>query len=35
MYTEAKILLEEWIDKNPADNNAQQLLEEIILLEST
>ena len=34
MYTEAKILLEEWIDKNPADNNAQQLLEEIILLES-
>ncbi len=35
MYTEAKILLEEWIDKNPADNNAQQLLEEIILLESS
>ena len=35
MYSEAKILLEEWIDKNPADNNAQQLLEEIILLESS
>tara|TARA_S200000501_G_scaffold374819_1_gene425276 strand:+ start:320 stop:3199 length:2880 start_codon:yes stop_codon:yes gene_type:complete len=35
MYEEAKFLLEEWIDKNPADNNAQQLLEEIILLESS
>jgi hypothetical protein len=35
MYSEAKTLLQEWIKKNPSDNNAQQLLEEIILLESS
>ena len=35
MYEEAKILLKEWIDKNPLDDNAQKLLDEIILLESS
>jgi tetratricopeptide (TPR) repeat protein len=35
MYDEAKILLNDWINKNPADNNAKELLEEILQLESS
>ena len=35
MYDEAKALLREWINKNPADDNAEQLLDEIIQLESS
>ena len=35
MYDEAKILLTDWIQKNPADDNAQELLEEILQLESS
>jgi hypothetical protein len=34
MYDEAKILLTDWIKKNPADDNAQELLDEILQLES-
>ena len=35
MYDEAKILLNDWINKNPADDNAKELLEEILQLESS
>ena len=35
MYDEAKILLNDWINKNPADDNAKELLEEILKLESS
>jgi len=35
MYDEAKILLNDWINQNPADNNAKELLEEILQLESS
>ena len=35
MYDEAKILLTDWIQKNPTDDNAQELLEEILQLESS
>ena len=35
MYDEAKILLNDWIDKNPADDNAKELLEEILQIESS
>ena len=35
MYDEAKILLNDWIKKNPADDNAKELLEEILQLESS
>ena len=35
MYDEAKILLNDWIGKNPADDNAKELLEEILQLESS
>ena len=31
----AKILLNDWINKNPADDNAKELLEEILQLESS
>ena len=34
MYDEAKILLTDWIKKNPTDDNAQELLDEILQLES-
>ena len=33
-YDEAKILLTDWIKKNPTDDNAQELLDEILQLES-
>ena len=32
---EAKILLNNWIEKNPSDDNAQELLDEILQLESS
>ena len=35
MYDEAKILLNDWINKNPADDNAKELFEEILQLESS
>ena len=35
MYDEAKILLNDWINKNPDDDNAKELLEEILQLESS
>ena len=35
MYDEAKILLNNWIEKNPSDDNAQELLDEILQLESS
>jgi len=35
MYDEAKILLTDWINKNPADDNAKELLDEIFQLESS
>ena len=35
MYDEAKILLNNWIEKNPSDDNAQGLLDEILQLESS
>jgi tetratricopeptide (TPR) repeat protein len=35
MYDQAKILLNDWINKNPADDNAKELLEEILQLESS
>ena len=35
MYDEAKILLTDWIKKNPADDNAKELLDEILQLESS
>ena len=35
MYDEAKILLNDWINKNPADDNAKELLEEILQLETS
>ncbi len=33
MYDEAKILLTDWIKENPADDNAKELLDEILQLE--
>ena len=35
MYDEAKTLLTEWIEKNPADDNAQGLLDELSKIESS
>ena len=35
MYDEAKILLTDWIQKNPTDDNAQELFDEILQLESS
>ena len=35
MYDEAKTLLTEWMEKNPADDNAQGLLDELSKIESS
>ena len=35
MYDEAKALLTEWMKKNPADDNAQGLLDELSKIESS